>query len=178
MKTIILLLSLLVFSEYAFADIVLFETNNFTKKIKLTWRGKLQKIYLNSQVALFTYRNSSNPEPEKYQVHITRIYSLTLDDEDSVNKPFPATLQDLATPLPTDPRFGEQLELTNKNFVGDDIPGAVRVRPDRKSSKLYLSGTIKYGDLQKLVLEAKAENQGKMVFEIGRSDLVKWIRGR
>ena len=176
MKSLMITLLLLLLPSFAFADIVKFETNTFTNPINLTWSGTLQKIDLATQVAYFSYRNHS--KTENFRVHITRIYSLTLDNQNRVDRAFPVTLQDLSTPLPTNPRFAEILELTNENFVGDEIPEKVKVRPDRKSSKLYLSGTIKYGDLQKLVLEAKAENKSRKVFEINRSDLIQWIRGR
>jgi hypothetical protein len=175
MRIIITSLLLVILSKFAVADIVKFETNNFSNRIKLTWSGTLQKIDPSSQLAYFSFKNGS--KIEEFQLHITRIYSLTLDDQDRVDRPLPRTLQDLKTPLPADPRYAEQLELTNENFVGDEIPDKVKVRPDRKSSKLYLSGTIMYGDLQKMMLKARAENQKTEKFEISRSGLVKWIRG-
>jgi hypothetical protein len=177
MKTIVIAFLSLIFSTFAIADIVKFETNDFSKKLPLTWCGILQKIDPNSQLAYFSYRNGS--KIEEFQINITRIYSLTLDDQDRVDRPFPSTLQNLRESLPTNPRWTEVLELTNENFVGRDIPPDVLVRPaDRNSSKLYLSGTIKHGDLQKILLEVQAQDRAKKEFSISRSDLVKWIRGR
>jgi hypothetical protein len=176
MKIISLLVLLLAVSFPAFSDVVKIETNEWSDKRTMVWTGTLQKIDLESQIAYFRFRNRS--QLEKFQVHVTRIYSLTLDNQDRIDRPFPVTRQDLKTALPTNPRSVGILELTNESFVADDIPNEVRIRPDRKSPVIYLSGTIKHADLQKLMIEAKAEGRKTSKFEISRSDLLKWIRGR
>ena len=163
-------------SYYAIADIVKMETNDWSSPRTLTWSGRLQKIDESTQVAFFTYKKGS--ENKEFQVNITRIYALTLDDQEQVDYDFPTTKQELKTPLPTIPNEKGTIELTNDGFVGDNIPAEVKVRPDRKSARLYLSGTIKYGDLQKMMLEAKAADHATSTFEISRSDLLTWIRGR
>lgn len=176
MKTMTFFVLFSMISTVAAADIVKMETNDWNNQRTLIWSGTLRKVDPATQVACFSFKNGS--QIEEFQVHITRIYSLTLDNQDRVNKPFPATQQDLKTPLPTNPRSTEILELTNENFVSDTIPAEVKVRPDRNSTVLYLCGTIKHGDLQKMMLEVKAENRAMSAFEISRSDLLKWIRGR
>lgn len=176
MRTMKIALLSLILTTSAIADVVKLETNDWSNKRTLIWSGTLQKIDPSSQIAFFSFKNGS--QIEEFSVHITRIYSLTLDNQDRVDKPFPATQQDIKSPLPTNPQSAETLELTNENFVGDDIPAGVKVRPDRRSSILHLSGTIKHGDLQKMMLEAKADNRATSAFEINRSDMLKWIRGR
>lgn len=174
------LLSLLLASAVA-ADIIKMETNDFADSKSLIWSGTLQKIDPDSQIAYFSYANKAGTD--EFKVHVTRIYSLTLDAQDRVDRPFPVTRQDLTSPLPGNPNRRDLLELNNENFVGDEIPDTVKVRPnDRQASTLQLSGTVKQtveqGELKKFLLEAKADNRKIAAFEIDRSDLSKWIRGR
>ena len=68
------------------------------------------------------------------------------------------------------------LELSNENFVADDIPENVRIRPNRNSLIIYLNGNIVSADLQTVILKARAANRSQESFEIRRSDLLKWIR--
>jgi hypothetical protein len=174
-RALLLLLASMIYGA-ASADIVKMETNDWSNPRTLIWSGTLQRIDPSTQIAYFSFRNKSSIE--EFAVHITRIYSLTLDSQTRVDRSFPTTRQSLIEPLPSSPRSTEILELTSENFIGDELPAEVRVRPDRSSPTIYLSGTIKQADLQNMVLEAKAANRSRMEFEISRADLMKWIRGR
>jgi len=156
------------------ADIIKFETNTWSDKRSLVWTGTLTKIDPASNLVFFEYKNGD--KIESFIVHVTRIYSLTIDSQDRVNRPLPATRQDLSKPLPTNPQSKRSLELSNDNFVADDIPENVRIRPDRKSLIIYLNGNIVSADLQTVILKARAANRSQESFEIQRSDLLKWIR--
>ncbi|MDM8521932.1 hypothetical protein QUF80_01030, partial [Desulfococcaceae bacterium HSG8] len=153
------------------ADIIKFETNTWSDKRPLTWAGTLVKIDSASDLVFFEYKNGD--KIESFRVHVTRIYSLTIDSQDQVNRALPATRQDLSQPLPTNPRQKRILELTNENFVVDDIPKNVRVR---EGTIITLNGNIVSADIQTVMLKARAANRSQESFEIRRSDLLKWIR--
>jgi len=156
------------------ADIIKFETNEWSDKRPLIWTGTLIKIDPVSNLAIFEYKNKDRIE--SFRVHVTRIYSLTIDSQDRVNRSLPPTKQFLAGPLPTNPRSKRTLELSNENFVADDIPENVRVRPDRKSIVITLNGNIVSANIETVMLNARAANKSRESFEIRRSDLLKWIR--
>ena len=158
----------------SFADVVKIETNTWSDRRPLRWTGTLTKIDASTGIASFEYKNRD--QIKAFTVHVTRIYSLVVDSQDRVNKPFPPTRQDLNVELTTNPRSKRILELSNANFVADDIPTEVRVRPDRNSLIIYLNGNVISADLQKIALEARVANRGETSFEIQRSDLRNWIR--
>ena len=139
------------------ADIIKLETNTWSDKRPLVWSGTLIKIDATSNLVFFEYKNGD--EINSFNVHVTRIYSLTIDSQDRVNRDFPATRQNLAGALPTNPRSIRTLELTNANFVSDDIPETVRVRPNRNSLIIYLNGNIVSADIQTIMLKARAANR-------------------
>ncbi|RIH63502.1 hypothetical protein D1164_19705 [Mariniphaga sediminis] len=182
MKKIIQLLSITIFCStgFCYADIIKFETNDWSDKRPLVWTGTLKKIDPESNLVYFEYKMKD--KIRAFQVHITRIYSLTIDSQDRVDKPLPETRQNLSTPLPSNPHSKRILELSNQNFVTEDIPGDVKVRPDREklksggNLKIYLNGNVVSANLQKVVLMARAANRSQQSFEIQRSDLIKWIR--
>lgn len=67
------------------ADIVRFESNNFKNKIKINWIGKLKSI--DNFIAHFIYINDD--KETDYYIHISRIYSLEIDDQERYNSSFP-----------------------------------------------------------------------------------------
>lgn len=156
------------------ADIIKFETNMWSDKRPLIWTGTLIKIDPVSNLVFFEYKNGD--KIESFSVHVTRIYSLTIDSQDRVNRSIPKTRQDVSKPLPTNPKSKRSLELTNENFVTDDIPENVRIRPSRSSLIITLNGNIISADIQTVMLKARANNKSQESFEIRRSDLLKWIR--
>lgn len=156
------------------ADIVKFETNIWSDSRPLIWTGTLTKIDPTLNIAHFEYKNGDNIE--LFSVHVTRIYSLTLDNQDRVNRSFPKVRQDISLALPTNPRSKRKLELSNVNFVTDDIPHNVRVRPNRSNDIIYLNGRVLSADTENFSLEARAEKGTQQSFEIARSDLRRWIR--
>ncbi|MBI4195527.1 MAG: hypothetical protein HY526_10655 [Betaproteobacteria bacterium] len=172
-KLAVLIIGLLV-TYPASGDIVKIETNTWTDKKELVWTGILQKIDGATGIAYFTYNNRD--KVDTFEVHVTRIYSLTIDEQSRVDRAFPQTQQKLSDALPTNPRPKRELELSNKNFVATEIPDDVQVRPDRKSLIIYLSGQIKTADLEKIMLEAKAQKEPRKQFTVDRSALLKWIR--
>ncbi|MEE4285090.1 MAG: hypothetical protein V2I31_03040 [Mariniphaga sp.] len=176
MKKIIPLLSIALFCStgFCYADIIKFETNNWSDRRPLVWTGTLKKIDPETNLVYFEFKMKNTIET--FQVHVTRIYSLTVDIQDRVNKPLPETREDLTTPLGSNPYEKRTLELSNKNFVADDIPEDVRVRPNRENLIIHLNGNIESADLQKVIVKARAANKSQQSFEIQRSDLLKWIR--
>jgi hypothetical protein len=176
MKKITVLLSIAVFCStgICYGDIIKFETNDWSYRRPLVWTGTLKKIDPESNLVYFEYKMKD--KIETFQVHVTRIYSLTLDSQDRVNKLLPETRQDLTTPLGSNPYEKRTLELSNKNFVADDIPEEVRVRPNRENLIIHLNGNVESADLQKVIIKARAANRSQQSFEIQRSDLIKWIR--
>jgi hypothetical protein len=175
MNRMTLVLILLLLSRRADADTLLMETNDWSDPRKLTWTCTLTRIDASTQLAFFSYRNKS--QVQEFRVHVTRIYSLTIDSQDRVDRPLPSTRQNLTTALPTSPLAPATLELSNEGFLSEEIPTEVRVRPNRESPTLTLSGTIRQADLRMILLEAKAANKSTTSFEIPRSYLLKWIRG-
>ena len=168
------LLTIFMFSPPALGDIVFIETNNWNLRSKLIWSGTLQKIDTKTQIAHFTYQNNS--KEEEFKVHVTRIYSLQIDNQNRVNRPFPPTRENLETPLDTNPHSIRTIELSNQNSVGQRIPEEVVVRPDRVSLILYLNGDVKTVNLPQIILKVRNDKGDMSEFEIQRSDLLKWVR--
>jgi hypothetical protein len=170
---IFVLISLL---SSASADIIRMETNTWEDRRPLTWSGTLLRIDLATQIAHFSYRNGS--ELQLFSVHVTRIYSLEIDNQNRVNRSFPRTRMVLSEPLPTNLRARTVIELSNENFVGANIPQNVHIRPDRDGQILYLSGTILEATIGDVQLKVRASGENSSTFTIDRSDLLKWIRGQ
>ncbi len=173
-KILFLYCFLLIFPCKTFADIIKIETNTWGNNRPLIWTCTLEKLESENQLAYFSFINGN--KVEYFQVHITRIYSLTMDSQNRVNRSFPPSRQDLATPLPTNPRSRRIIELSNQNFVADDIPSNVRIRPDRKAMILSLNGDVINANLQEVQLKVRAGNRKISEFKINRSDLLKWVR--
>ncbi len=169
-----LLLFLFIMPSVSQADIIKLETNVWSNKRPIVWSGTLLSIDPQSNLAHFEYKNKDTINT--FSVHLTRIYSLTLDSQDRVNRPFPKTRKDITTELPINPRTKKVLELSNKNFVADDIPENVKVRGHQDSLVIYLNGRVVSADLENIVLQARAKQRQQETFSITRSDFRKWIR--
>ncbi len=181
MKTLIItFLALLALPKMAIGDILKIETNTWDNRIPLTWICTLEKIDADSKIAYFTYQN--NDKTERFEVHVTRIYSLTLDNQNRVNLQFPKTMTDLKTKLPINPHATPNLEVSNKTGISGDIPEKVRFKLSNDNLILFMNGVIKKADIETILLEVLNKREKDSTkptsseVEIPRGELLKWIR--
>ena len=120
------------------ADVLKIETNNWRVSRDLTWTCRFLRLDRLSGIAEFEYMNGEGREV--FSVHVTRIYSLVIDDDSRVNRSFPSTRENLEMPLPTDRNQPRSIELTNQHFAEDQIPEDVRQRSE--GGKVFLSGSL------------------------------------
>ncbi|GEM_PF-3142276 len=153
-------------------DVLKIETNNWSDKRDLTWTCRFARLDRESGLAHFTYRNGSQRIP--FAVHYSRIYSLTIDDEDRVNKPFPKTREDLTKGLVSRKNKPRSIELSNGHFVDEEIP--VGVRQKVQGNKIFLSGTVLAVTAEELKIKARAQGKSLKEFELDREHLLRWVR--
>ncbi|MEC5383172.1 hypothetical protein VSX64_20310 [Aurantimonas sp. C2-6-R+9] len=169
------MMSIMMMASNAGGDIVKIETNDWSDRRDLVWTGTLEQIDQESGIAYFSYRNKE--EIVKFSVHISRIYSLTIDTQDRVNREFPPTRADLETELSVNPNSKRRIILSNDNtYTALNIPKAVIVTPNRESAEIGIRGTIKRADLEKILVIARSVDRSEEEFDVDRGDLMQWIR--
>lgn len=158
------------------ADIVRFESNNFINKVPINWIGKLKSI--DNYIAHFKYIN--NDKEIDYFIHISRIYSMEIDDQDQYNRSFPpCRAGDLKKEL-----SGSNLFRMRKLELGRFTKTKL-IRNDINYSEGYncytINGTIisvNEDDLNRKIVKLLAEkNDGEIIeLEIKLDELKMWIR--
>lgn len=167
----------LALSGPARADYFKIETNDWSFERPVRWSGKLISIDRDTGIATFEYLNRGQKTP--VHVHLSRIYSVEFNGRHSVNKAFPKTRQALDRPLDSTGRIREYVELSNDSFVGDDLPGHVRVRPKGKEGPvLTVIGHIAGQDAARATLVLSTVDNSQVEVVVAADVLSKWIRGR
>lgn len=176
MKLLALFALLIAMGSPVAADILKIETNNWNRRVPLIWTAKLTSLDRQTGLARFEFVNRG--ERETLDIHFTRIYSVTFDDQETVNKPFPPTRRNLATPLGRIPRSQETISLFNNGFLSASIPPDVIVIPDRTAPEYLLSGGVAELEPGNLELEALDISNDIRAFSIPEASMRNWIRGR
>ena len=100
MKCCMLMIVLTLWSSYAVADCIKFETTDRHNGKPITWTCKMTSVNVQSGLAKFEYRVRKGRR--SFQLHITRIRSWQANKNDQVRMPLPRTQSDLASPLTGD----------------------------------------------------------------------------
>lgn len=158
------------FSISVKADIVKFETNNFEEKRPVTWICKLIEIDRETSMAKFYYFNKE--EKIYFELHVSRIYSLKIDNQDQVDSDLPPMRQDITTKLISNLMLPRKVELKKSVKLDVSIENIKHLEFDH----IHIKGTlisVKNNSVNLLV--NKTDNTiTELVFNI--SDLVIWIR--
>jgi len=153
------------------ADIVKIETNTWRDSSPFIWTCQLQRIDEDG-VAHFIYVNRG--QEIDFDIHVTRIYSLEINDAIIVNRDFPPTRQNLSTRLPTNPNSRRVIELTNQNFV--EVPPMIPRRPCN-GTNMCINGYIRRATLEQFDIESTIRPDNHTIpFPVQRTDLIIWIR--
>lgn len=174
MKLLGLTLGLIISASAAVSDVLKIETNNWDLRRELIWTAKLSTLDRDTGIATFVYSNKG--ETSEILVHFSRIYSITFDNDQTVNKPFPKTRADLTTPLGSIPRSRERILLENDGFL--DIPNGVRIVPDRNAEMYTLKGGIVSLAAEELNIEASVGQGEETTFTVPQAAFINWIRGK
>lgn len=174
MRILPVILFFIVSCNTAMSDVLKVETNNWDLRRELVWTAKLLTLNRETGIAEFVYVNMGTEE--KIRVHFSRIYSITFDNDQTVNKTFPSTRADLTRPLGNIPRSRERILLENDGFL--EIPHGVKVVPNRDAEKYTLKGGIVSLTTKELNVEALAERGEETSFTIPQAAFINWIRGK
>lgn len=156
-------------SFFAEADIVHFETNDWHNQIRVTWLGKFISLDNETGVASFYYFNGS--KRIEYSIHVSRIYSLKIDDQDRVNQEFPPTRHVLSKALLSDLRAPRKVELDK--FAQFEISEEIK---HIKGERIHIRGTVISMDDTYVTLLVEKKDNTTSELRIDRTHFLMWIR--
>ena len=165
----LLLIIVLLFTSLQ-ADIIRFETNTFGEPKPINWLGKLEEIDRATGIAKLHYYNKT--DRQEFSLHISRIYSLKIDNQDQVNKSLPQMRQDIDAELQSDLVRPRKVELDP--FVQTYVK--LEEIKHIKGEHIHIRGTVIAVDREFVTLIVQTNDNSTSEVKIDRAHLLMWIR--